>query len=211
MPRLRVLFAMDADSRAGSGKRQIAYTLGRGSVREARSKTKSVTLSFAMATAADAAELASMRTAVAERLTRDYGRGHWSSAVTERGVLRGLKTSRVLVARHSTGIVATLRLATKKPWAIDPKYFVAVRRPIYLVDMAVAPESQRQGIGRRLVDEAKAVVKAWPGDAIRLDAYNATAGAGEFYAKCGFREVGRVSYRRVPLVYFEFLLQGWPN
>lgn len=159
-----------------------------------------------MATADDAAELASMRTAVAERLTREYGRGHWSSAVTERGVLWGLKTSRVLVLRNSTGIVATLRLATKKPWAIDPKYFASVRRPIYLVDMAVAPDSQRKGIGRRLLEEARAVVQTWPGDAIRLDAYDSPAGAGDFYAKCGFREVGRVSYRRVPLVYFEFLL-----
>ena len=163
-------------------------------------------LSFAMATAADAPELARMRTAVAERLTRDYGRGHWSSAVTERGVLWGLKTSRVLVARSRTRIVATLRLATKKPWAIDPKYFVKVKRPIYLVDMTVAPDSQRQGIGRRLVNEAIAVVKAWPGDAIRLDAYDAAAGAGEFYAKCGFREVGRVVYRSVPLVYYEVVL-----
>ena len=32
------------------------------------------------------------------------------------------------------------------------------------------------------------------------------AGAGSFYAKCGFREVGRVRYRTVPLIYFEMLL-----
>ena len=49
-------------------------------------------------------------------------------------------------------------------------------------------------------------LKAWPADAIRLDAYDAPAGAGDFYAKCGFREVGRATYRGVPLVYFELLL-----
>ena len=36
-----------------------------------------------------------------------------------------------------------------------------------------------------------------------LDAYDSAAGAGSFDAKCGDREVGRVTYRTVPLRYFE--------
>ena len=43
-------------------------------------------------------------------------------------------------------------------------------------------------------------------DAIRLDAYDAAAGAGDFYAKNGFREVGRTKYRNAPLIYYELLL-----
>jgi len=58
------------------------------------------------------------------------------------------------VARDGAGIIATLRLATKKPWAIDPAYFVTVRRPLYLLDMAVQPGVQRQGVGRCLLGEA---------------------------------------------------------
>ena len=57
-----------------------------------------------------------------------------------------------------------------------------------------------------MLDEAKEIARAWPGDAIRLDAYDAAAGAGEFYAKCGFREVGRATYRGTPLIYFELML-----
>ncbi len=79
-------------------------------------------------------------------------------------------------------------------------------RPLYLTDMAVAPAAQRQGVGRHLLEAAKDVARGWPGQAIRLDAYDAAAGASEFYARCGFREVGRVAYRGVPLVYFECLL-----
>ena len=163
-------------------------------------------LSFGIATEADASALASLRTRVAEDLARLYGRGHWSWAVTEKGVLRGLKMSRVLVARNRRGIVATLRLTTRKPWAIDLEYFAPARRPVYLVDMAVEPSAQRQGIGRRLLEEAKTIAHAWPSDAIRLDAYDGALGAGPFYARCGFCEVGRVTYRRVPLVYFEWRL-----
>ena len=40
----------------------------------------------------------------------------------------------------------------------------------------------------------------------RLDAYDSQAGAGEFYASCGWTEVGRASYRDVPLIYYELLL-----
>jgi ribosomal protein S18 acetylase RimI-like enzyme len=164
------------------------------------------TLDLSTATEADAAAIAGLRTDVAESLTRHYGRGHWSSCVTEKSVLRGLETSRVLLARDEGRLLGTVRLATKKPWAIDVSYFAGVRRPIYLHDLAVAPDAQRRGIGRLLVEEAKAVAMAWPGDAIRLDAYDHAAGAGEFYARCGFRQVGRVTYRGVPLIYFELLL-----
>jgi GNAT superfamily N-acetyltransferase len=165
-----------------------------------------VRLAVTTATAADAAAIAALRTAVAEHLTQQYGKGHWSSAATERGVLRGIKESRVLVARDRTGIVATLRLATKKPWAIDRAYFTSIRRPLYLLDMAVRPDLQRRGVGRNLLAEAKAVATAWPAHAIWLDAYDSPAGAGPFYAKCGYREVGRKTYRGVPLVYFELML-----
>jgi GNAT superfamily N-acetyltransferase len=93
-----------------------------------------------------------------------------------------------------------------KPWAIDPKYFAKVDRPLYLTDMAVLPSVQRTGIGRRLLVYAASVARQWPADAIRLDSYDTAAGAGLFYAKCGLREVGRVTYRGTPLIYFELML-----
>jgi GNAT superfamily N-acetyltransferase len=165
-------------------------------------------LLISTATSADSLAIASLRTSVAKHLTHQYGRGHWSSPVTEESVLRGIKTSLVLVARNDedAGIISTLRLATKKPWAIDLTYFSVVGRAVYLHDMAVSPDIQRQGIGRRFLQEAVALVRAWPSDTIRLDAYDSDAGAGAFYAKCGFREVGRVIYRNIPLIYFEMLL-----
>ena len=155
---------------------------------------------------ADAPALAALRTAVAERLTWQFGRGHWSSTASEAGVLSGMRGSRVLVARDSERIVGTLALAARKPWAIDPAFFTPARAPLYLTDMAVDPSVQRTGIGRRLIDEAVAVARSQGSDAIRLDAYDAAAGAGDFYAKCGFRETGRVTYRNTPLVYFEMVL-----
>jgi GNAT superfamily N-acetyltransferase len=158
----------------------------------------------------DTSELARLRTAVAERLTERFGPGHWSSPVSEVSQASAIEQGRVFVARRRESIVATLRLATKKPWAIDGSYFTKVTRPLYLTDMAVAPDVQRRGIGRACMAEAGRIARQWPADAIRLDAYDAAAGAGPFYEKCGLREMGRVVYRNDPLIYYEWLLADWP-
>lgn len=162
-------------------------------------------LVFAVAGEPDVPALARMRTEVAADLSEQFGHGHWSSQVTERAVRHSFRHATVVVARRREAIVGTLRLATRKPWAIDRGYFTDVPHPWYLTDMAVAPHLQRMGVGRALVREAQARVGGTPGTGLRLDAYDGLAGAGPFYARCGFREVGRVSYRGVPLVYLEWL------
>lgn len=112
-------------------------------------------LTICPAVEADIPAIASLRVAVAERLTREYGRGHWSTAVTEQTIARGLKSSLVMACWDGSSIVGTATLATRKPWAIDEGYFSAVPRPVCLHDMAVEPFLQRQGVGRRLLEEAK--------------------------------------------------------
>ena len=130
-------------------------------------------LTFSSATECDAAALAALHNAVAEDLTRRYGVGPWSGATTEKGVLFGLRNSRILIDRSRDELVATLRLPTKKPWAIDRIYFTPVGKALYLINMAVVPSLQRRGIGRLLIDEAVRQAKAWPANAIRLDAFDA--------------------------------------
>jgi GNAT superfamily N-acetyltransferase len=158
------------------------------------------------ATADDAEELVSLHTAVAEDLTARHGKGHWSSATTVKGVLFTMKRATVFVARKRQRIVATLALSTRKPWAIDKSYFAPSARPLYLTSMAVDPSHQRQGLGTQCMEKAREITAGWPADAIRLDAYDAAGGAGGFYARCGFTEVGRVVYRTVPLIYYEWLV-----
>ncbi len=162
-------------------------------------------LAFAEAAPEDAARVVALRAAAARDLAARYGHGHWAGEPTERGVLHQLRISRVWLARQGGEAVATFRLGTRKPWAIDPAYFTPCARPLYLTDMAVRPDRQRRGVGRGCLAEALRLARAWPADALRLDAYDAEAGAGGFYAACGFREVGRVSYRGTPLVYYERL------
>jgi GNAT superfamily N-acetyltransferase len=158
------------------------------------------------AVAEDAPAIALLRADVAADLTARFGKGVWSSAGTERGVLFDLRHSAVYVWTRRNRVVASLRLATKKPWAIDVSYFTPRKRPLYLISMAVHPDWQRKSVGRGCIAEAVRVASDWPADAIRLDAFDAPAGAGEFYRKCGLREVAHVDYKGTPLIYFERLL-----
>lgn len=160
-------------------------------------------VAIARATAADVAALFDLRRRVAVALTLRHGPGHWSSTGTAEGIARTVARAHVLVARAGAVLVGTLALQTRKPWAIDVRYFTPVAAPLYLVDMRVDPDRQGEGIGRALIDAAGRAAVAWPAGALRLDAYDAPAGAGSFYRKCGFEERGRAVYRDVPLVYFE--------
>ena len=158
------------------------------------------------ATDADVEAIFALKEAVADELTRKFGKGHWSSFGTEATVIRAVKSATLWVARSRAGVIAVLSLSTKKPWAIDPAYFTAAKTPLYLTDMAVTPLFQGQGIGRECLNEARRIAAEHQAGAIRLDAYDAPAGAGAFYAKCGYREVGRATYRKNPLVYYETLI-----
>lgn len=163
-------------------------------------------LSFRLATEADLPALLELRLAVDADQQRRFGDDRWSTTINERSVARALKSSRVVVGVKRGRIVGTARMETKKPWAIDLEYFTPVGKAVYLHDVDVHPELQRSGIGLRLMDQVTTVARKWPVDAVRLDAYDGPSGGGPFYAKCGFRELGRTVYRGVPLVYFERIL-----
>lgn len=166
-------------------------------------------LSIREAIDADADEIAAVRRAAAADLTERFGKGLWSSDATEKGVLFAMKRGRVIIAVDAGAIIGTLTLSTRKPWAIDPAYFTKVKTPIYLTSMAIDPEAQRKGVGRALLADAEQRASTWregAGQAIRLDAFDADAGAGGFYAKCGYAERGRTVFRTAPLIYFERLL-----
>jgi len=163
-------------------------------------------LRFRDAGEGDVAAIAGLQNAAAGALTARFGAGPWSFLTTERAAELSLRHARVRVGLLGRRVVTVLRLAAKKPWAIDVSYFTPVARPLYLTGMAVSVEHQGQGLGRLALEDAREVAIAHPADAIRLDAYDADAGASEFYARCGFAERGDVVYKGTPLVYHELLL-----
>jgi ribosomal protein S18 acetylase RimI-like enzyme len=169
-------------------------------------KTKRLGIKLENATADDASEIAALRNASADHLTAKHGNGPWSGHISDKGVLFNMRNGKVFVVRRKGQITVTLSLSTKKPWAIDKKYFRPSEKPLYLTAMAVTPNHQREGLGSRCLQAALKFCKQQLADAVRLDAYDSAGGAGGFYQRCGFTEVGKASYRNVPLIYYEMLL-----
>src|SRR4051812_33755728 len=156
------------------------------------------------ATPEDAEAIAALRNAVSDDLTFRHGRGWWTGHCTTAGVLFDVRNAMLFAALQRGEVVASLRLATRKPWAVKLASFSKARRPFYLTAMVVAPEMQRRGIGRECLEQAVRIARREGADAIFLDAYaHPAAGAGPFYSKCGWREAGRAKYREVPLIYYE--------
>jgi len=167
-----------------------------------------VDLTFSDATEADGEAVAALRAGAASSLTARFGPGPWSPPARVAALRLGTVPGRscVRVGRRDGTVVSALRLQTKKPWAIDVMRFSSAVRPLYLTDMVVDPAHQRLGLGRAALDDAVRMAMAWPADAIRLDAWDAAAGAGLFYERCGYAERGRVVYRGTPLIYYEKVL-----
>lgn len=158
------------------------------------------------APAEDAAELTRMREAVSERLRLDFGDGFWVGKPTERAALCDIRNCDVYIARYRGRLIASLALQRKKPRAIDRSFLTPGRKSLFLTRMALDPRCQRQGVGWQCLDEARRIANEQKADSICLDAYDCPAGAGPFYAKCGFRELGRAVYRTSPLIYYEIVL-----
>jgi GNAT superfamily N-acetyltransferase len=166
-----------------------------------------MTLKFRDARLEDVAVITGLENAASGALTARFGEGPWSGLTNERSAERGVQQSRVRVGCLERRIVTVLRLATRKPWAIDVAYFTPVKVPLYLTGMAVSVAQMGKGLGREALEDAASVARAWPADAIRLDAYDGAGGAGGFYVKCGYAPRGRVVYKGTPLLYFELLIR----
>jgi GNAT superfamily N-acetyltransferase len=157
-----------------------------------------------VALARDAPAVSALHDAAAAALTAAHGDGPWTRGTSVKWLRFAMTRAVVYVRREGGRIVATLSLSRRKPWSIDAAYFSRSAAPLYLSGMAVAPGHQGRGLGRRLLAELPRLARDWGADAVRLAAWDATAGAGAFYEACDFIEVGRATYRRAPLVYLEW-------
>lgn len=163
-------------------------------------------LRFRLASQTDIPELLRLQLAIDADQAECFGDDRYTTTISEKSIARSLKSSRMVIATRRGQIVGTVRMETKKPWAIDLSYFTPGCKAIYLHNVNVDPTLQRSGIGRQLMERVKHVAKEWPVDAIRLDAYDGPSGAGPFYRKCGFKKMGHAVYRGVPLIYYELVL-----
>ena len=152
----------------------------------------------------DAEAIAALRNAVSDDLTFKHGKGNWTRYCTTAAVLRDLRRDQIYVVLHRDEVVASLVLGTTKPPSIGLKYFPKVTRPLFLTEMVVAPDFQRQGVGRACLGEVLKLARRAKAEAIFLGTReHPSAGAGPFFGKCGFDECERATDGGTTLVYYK--------
>lgn len=142
--------------------------------------------------------------AAAADLTARFGEGHWSGSRGVGTLEKYVDAGTLQVIESDRAAVGTLRLTDRKIGFYKSTWFA--HPDAYLLDMALHPSRQSQGIGRLALREAESLAASVGLRALRLDAYAGPAGAGGFYAKCGYERVHTGEIRGVPLEYFEKLL-----
>ena len=165
-------------------------------------------LSYRRTHVSDAATVRGLRAAAAEELMRRCGEGHWSEVFTVATIKKHLAEKAVFLVDLDVTPVATFELHTNKPFWYSTAWFAEPDAPaFYLLHMAVLPARQRHGIGRHIMSEIEDMARGQGHRAVRFDAYDALAGAGAFYQKCGYELVHSGSFNGVPLEYYEKLLR----
>jgi len=159
----------------------------------------------------DAAAIAELRNRVADDMTRQFGQGPWSAQGSKPQVLRQMRASRMLVARHEGEAIGTVRLAVPNSHAFDASAFTTVTSSLYVLGLAVSSEHRKRGVGRKLVEHAKQIARDRGAQALWLDVFDHPAGAGPFYQRCGFRVVGPAPSASLPLTFFEHSLVEGTN
>jgi GNAT superfamily N-acetyltransferase len=102
-------------------------------------------------------------------------------------------------------IVGTTGLDTvgQSSGAPEPAFVDRMRRTGRLHHVLVAPERQRRGIGRLLMESAMEWARVNDYDALVLETSTEQEAAIAFYLALGFNEIGRSTIGRWELVWFE--------
>jgi len=166
-----------------------------------------VNVTVRLAKDADVKSARAIRVDAAAALTQRYGSGHWSGEPSIATLKRHKEAGALYVVECDGDLVGTFKLDDKKIGFYRKAWFTRPDDPAaYLMNMAIAPERQREGIGRKTMVEIEGIVRRRALKALRFDAYDGPAGAGGFYRKCGYELMHKGTINGTALEYYEKLL-----
>jgi GNAT superfamily N-acetyltransferase len=148
---------------------------------------------FRPARLSDVPRIHALRRTAADGLIQRFGWGPWGGVSffnTLKRALRqrdGAQAATLFVLEESGRIAATCTLDPETPGFYRRLGYAQPEDPaLYLRSMSVDPALQGRGVGRRMMAEAEDLARRLGLKALRLDAYAHAAGAGGFYAACGY-------------------------
>ena len=166
--------------------------------------------SVRLASREDAMDAFNIRRSAADLLTSVHGEGHWSTVTSVKTIRKHAEAGLVYLFFEGDSPIGTFHLVDRKIGFYKKEWFEIPDQPaFYLMHMALHPDRQRKGLGREMMIEIEAIAVNKSIHSIRFDAYNADAGAGKFYEKCGYQLVHKGSFNSVALLYFEKVLEAY--
>jgi ribosomal protein S18 acetylase RimI-like enzyme len=138
-------------------------------------------------------------TALYRKVTADLrsnGVHQWDWLYPNRFVIGGdLKRGTAFGIRDGGRVVGAVVLDRRQSGKYaDLKWADQSGHPMCIHRLAVDPEFQGQGIGKRLLRFAEEQALATGGTSIRLDVYTGNPGAVGMYRRAGYSEVGEIRY-----------------
>jgi len=141
-----------------------------------------------------AKEVRELARSCAEKLTKEFGEGHWSKVYTLGTWQRRCEEKDVYLCRDRGKIVATFTLSERKPTYVSKRKFTKPNEKfLWLSNLFVHASKQRRGYGRKCLKKCREIAARENAKWVWFDAYAAKAGASVFYEKCGCKRVDETS------------------
>lgn len=156
----------------------------------------------------DAAEISAVGTAAFHAAydgtaTADSIARHVETHFGAPAVSREIPDARVtyLVAMQGTKCAGFIKL--RESAAPEP---VTAARPLEVQQLYVEPGRQRSGVGRRLLEFARAVAREQGYDGLWLSVWTEADWATSFYRRCGFVPLGQIPFRLDDTEFVDYLM-----
>ena len=126
----------------------------------------------------------------------------WGEYPSEALLHATLAAGSLYVLREGDKLLGAVTVDTR----FDPEYAqVDWRfgvRPGAFHRLAVAPQAQGRGLGRRMIADVCDILRAQGCDALRIDTYSPNAAAQGLYAAIGMRRAGEIRFAHRPLPFY---------
>ncbi|MCY6959140.1 GNAT family N-acetyltransferase [Clostridium brassicae] len=161
------------------------------------------------ATEKDLQSVLDLMSNVVENLSKK-GIFQWDSSYPNRDIfLKDIKNHSLYVIKDNNSYLGTITLNEEQaPEYCNVDWLTSNKKTLVIHRLAVSPNYQGKGIGRKLIDFAEQLGHKKNYDSIRLDAFSKNLNSVNFYEKCGYIKTGEVyfGYQTSPFPCFEKIL-----
>lgn len=136
---------------------------------------------------------------------------NWGTYPNADQIHKSIDAGTLYVVREGNTVVAAVTLDSTFESAYDAVNWLFGGKPGTFHRLCIAPEKQRQGLGRGMMGEMLAILRSQGCTALRCDTLVNNSAALALYQKIGMRIAGHIRYASLPDLRFAALEMRLPN